>query len=481
MKTERNRRILRKLFWGAGAIATVAILSWVVLDVAAGMKLRRAISQWQEAGFHMDVWALLPPPAPAEKNAAVILGRVVQMRLPENHDQRLTDRPLQEANRRVQELTTRILKNLEDQAIPTTELQELDQLLKLLPIAYRLETAKEAVEYELFDAYLQWDSGMDLIAPHVHGIRILGRYLQTEAVLRAAEGDWAQAYSSLITVLQMGNLIQSEPLIISFLTGQALNTTALETLELFFRIQPPDTEMGEQLQKALSSAGTGQLNKAVVVDATALAGWLYARLQAGNFAPSTVMGTGYGHFLEEYSKWLDKGIFRPMHKADFATYLNSTRERLVLIQNAYSHVALDPKLDELTHRQSEETPWYAIVTAHIIPALGRIHLLEAMSEVRLDLATVALAANAYRSHSGDWPQGLEDLVPQYLSEIPQDPFGGGFIRYLRQDERVILYSVGPDQTDDGGKPLPAQRTEPGDIVWILARTQSTDAATPVVD
>ena len=48
---------------------------------------------------------------------------------------------------------------------------------------------------------------------------------------------------------------------------------------------------------------------------------------------------------------------------------------------------------------------------------------------------------------------LDALVPRYLEQVPADPFSPKQgLRYKRVDGRFMLYSVGPDGTDDGGSP-----------------------------
>lgn len=465
-----NGRALRRLLWSAAGLITLAIVSWIALDVATGLKLRHAISDWQEAGLHLNVWDVVPPSVPSEENAAVVLSRVVQLRSEQNYDRRLLDRSLQEADIRLQELAEEILECLLTADVDPDSLNELDDLLRFPPIAYRLLTAKEAAEFERFDPYLQWNAGLDLTLPHIGGLRSLARFLQAEAIARAAHGDWANAYPPLLSILQLGHFIRSEPLLISKLTGRALDHITLTTLETFLQIQPPSADLSQRLQDRLEAARPGKLDAAVLVDATAMADLLYQNLKAGKFAPSQFMGTGYGNPIEEYRQWLDKGIFRPLHKLDYATYLDVTRERILLVQQERSSFETSQKISKLEDRLIERIPWYAAASAALIPSTTRIYLQDALTEARLELASVALAANAYRAKSGDWPDRLEYLVPQYIGEIPRDPFINDSIRYLRQENRVLLYSVGPDMQDDGGEPMErTDRPDSGDVLWLLER------------
>lgn len=97
------------------------------------------------------------------------------------------------------------------------------------------------------------------------------------------------------------------------------------------------------------------------------------------------------------------------------------------------------------------------------------------------MAATALAIRLYQAdHDGKRPERLEQLVPNYLSAVPTDPFhpAGGPIGYVpngvaptleegvdwyTQEQlaklspslqpRAILYSVGSDGVDDGGGPI----------------------------
>jgi hypothetical protein len=75
-----------------------------------------------------------------------------------------------------------------------------------------------------------------------------------------------------------------------------------------------------------------------------------------------------------------------------------------------------------------------------------------------DLLLAALALRAYRVEKGVYPTRLDELVTDgYLSRVPDDPFAppGMPLRYRRLPggSKYLLYSIGPDGKDDGGKPV----------------------------
>lgn len=85
------------------------------------------------------------------------------------------------------------------------------------------------------------------------------------------------------------------------------------------------------------------------------------------------------------------------------------------------------------------------------------------AETRATLLMVALALRAYRLEHGVYPTKLSQLAPNYLPQIPADPFGGGEeLRYKRQRDSFILWSIGPDKKNDGGQPI-LRTPRPGEL------------------
>jgi hypothetical protein len=91
---------------------------------------------------------------------------------------------------------------------------------------------------------------------------------------------------------------------------------------------------------------------------------------------------------------------------------------------------------------------------------------------RLRLAVTALAIEQFRNQNGKLPGALHELKPAIISEIPQDPFTGSELLYRQLSKGYIVYSVGRDLVDDGGKEEPASikaRNDTYDITFTVER------------
>jgi hypothetical protein len=76
--------------------------------------------------------------------------------------------------------------------------------------------------------------------------------------------------------------------------------------------------------------------------------------------------------------------------------------------------------------------------------------------VRAELrcAAAALAAERFRLQHGRWPDSLVELVPAFLKKIPTDPYARAPLRFQKTEQGLVIYALGPDLQDDGGKIFP---------------------------
>ncbi len=73
------------------------------------------------------------------------------------------------------------------------------------------------------------------------------------------------------------------------------------------------------------------------------------------------------------------------------------------------------------------------------------NLFSSIAQVRLTRTSLLLRAWTIE-HGGQLPESLGALVPDYLPELPVDPYDGNPLRY----DKAKLWSVGSDLKDDGG-------------------------------
>jgi len=108
---------------------------------------------------------------------------------------------------------------------------------------------------------------------------------------------------------------------------------------------------------------------------------------------------------------------------------------------------------------------------YFLPAVGRASARFAQGQASADLARVACALERHRLARGQYPESLDALTPKFIPSLPHDIINGKPLQYRRTDDgSFVLYSVGWNEFDDGGRTVlsKSERTldwKQGDWVW----------------
>lgn len=131
-------------------------------------------------------------------------------------------------------------------------------------------------------------------------------------------------------------------------------------------------------------------------------------------------------------------------------------------------------MDRLTTQPASTSPTdrKGFYLLYLLPELGRCQVVADLAMVQRDLAVVALGLCAYKADNGKYPQSLDALAPKYLQKAPDDFCSGKSFIYKTTGQGYVLYSVGENMKDDGGK----TKAEGGDD--LVVKTPSPAATQP---
>ncbi|NLH75825.1 MAG: hypothetical protein GX465_02160 [Acidobacteria bacterium] len=112
-------------------------------------------------------------------------------------------------------------------------------------------------------------------------------------------------------------------------------------------------------------------------------------------------------------------------------------------------------------------PWHAVASRLMIGSAEAAFMKTAKAEAIALASRAGLACRLYKSRTGYYPQTLDELVPELLIEVPIDPFTGKPLVYRREGEGFIVYSLGSNERDDGGRStyMITQLVMPKDDDW----------------
>ena len=87
----------------------------------------------------------------------------------------------------------------------------------------------------------------------------------------------------------------------------------------------------------------------------------------------------------------------------------------------------------------------------LLPAVDAVFSFAERTIQFRDATEVAIALTLWKRRHGQWPEQLEQLVPELLPVVPPDRADGKPLRYVVRDGQAVVYSIGQDRDDDGGR------------------------------
>ena len=115
---------------------------------------------------------------------------------------------------------------------------------------------------------------------------------------------------------------------------------------------------------------------------------------------------------------------------------------------------------------------FSVLARFAVPNFVRAMQVTARNQTLANQTFIVCGLERYHRAHGDYPETLDALAPQFVEKLPRDIIGGQPLHYRRTaDGKFILYSVGWNETDDGGQPGPTKSGSldyaAGDWVWEL--------------
>jgi hypothetical protein len=144
--------------------------------------------------------------------------------------------------------------------------------------------------------------------------------------------------------------------------------------------------------------------------------------------------------------------------------------KLVEISRQTLPERLDAKYDEGALHQKAKQEGALLAGAYMGADLGLATSKEPRCSAYLRMSATTLAVERFRSvNDGKLPATLAELSPRFLPQPLLDPYDGQPLRYKKLDRGYVVYSVGPNRTDDGGKPPAKKGGNEGDLVFAVHR------------
>jgi hypothetical protein len=178
--------------------------------------------------------------------------------------------------------------------------------------------------------------------------------------------------------------------------------------------------------------------------------------EAGDiFAEFVLDGINWDPALQTINLWIDRlaaGLREKTRAARVREY-----DRFVKDLKALKERASDREATSKAVLESKETGkvWGQVIgnvlVSLMLPAAGKVQDAVDRSQQIQENLQVAFALARYRADHREYPTDLRELTPKYLARVPDDLFSTKPLIYRLDGKGYLLYSVGLNGQDDGGR------------------------------
>jgi hypothetical protein len=358
----------------------------------------------------------------------------------------------------------------------------------LKPIAPRLEMLRAASSRpdSIYPIAYDLNNPWGIPLPHLAYILAVCYRLDLRACAELALGQTNQALNDVKLSLRLGDSLGAESILVSYWArASALQMTVHSIWEGLAEHKWSDAQLNE-LQTLLARYNFIADMKRPL-DAERAAGILTADLlEQGKFPLNALTGdpsfsgrsaaNAFGKIMPHGWYELEKFNYARLYNLPLKGALDAPAKRVLPEKIAAGTNALEQAL-------AGRNPVTTILTRHqllaavMLPALGNITKKGAAAQVAADEALLACALERYHLAHGEYPDKLDALAPEFISALPRDVIGGEPYIYRRSEGSFVLYSVGWNEKDNGGrvgmKGRPTDVSE-GDWVWGIPPKRMTN-------
>lgn len=341
------------------------------------------------------------------------------------------------------------------------------------------------------DPELGWTSGgsdeyrglasqtlLGVLLPHLNHMRAMAMILAADVRYARHHRDGARVVADLRAMIAMGRH-NDLPLVVTRLVGIGIYRAAFDSLEETLANDPDLLSDRQLIEVAHDLSTIGGDTASSLIDLTAERMMFHDVVQRAY----TDDGNGDGILTPEGARLLAdvtamttlRGSAPPpssetmlMAIGSAASLVSSRRDALAELDGALDlqerHYARplreagdNDDVDRLLDLRMREIRGNPVLLARhylfsmMFPALTRAAWTAGTALGQREGLLVGIALELHRRRHGEYPATLEVLTPTLLPRVPADRITGAPVRYALTKGRPVIYSLGVDRDDDGGR------------------------------
>ncbi|MBI4245287.1 MAG: hypothetical protein HY606_14455, partial [Planctomycetes bacterium] len=319
------------------------------------------------------------------------------------------------------------------------------------------ELIKKASDMPSCRFNLRYEDGWAIELPHLSKIREIARILGLRIILLTEQNKYNKALESGRIGLRLVNALRDEPFYISQLVRMGCGNVIFYALTETISDIPADSILIDASHGLITEIRLINYNLFLTKGLNAEIAWgnnTFKRIHRWMFSrDKNIMEYWFIHesdnplriiFWKLYTSFLGK----PCVKKDNAFYLRYMTNAIEFSFEPYYKVK--NRINETERKLDRSLRWKYPLSSMVLPSFGSFHSQQAEYISSFDVLRLALILKIYKIEKGIYPDSLDALMPDYLLELPKDPFIGKDYIYRKEGDGFIVYGVGMNEKDDGG-------------------------------
>lgn len=316
-----------------------------------------------------------------------------------------------------------------------------------------------------------------ILLPDVQSFRAIARVLAARAMLNLGEGNTKAAQQDLLTMHKLARMCTKNLTLIEQLVGIAIEAIALtgdRQIALHGNLAADELLDYRKQLEALSTIS--DMHRSINVGERTMGLDSIVHLARGNVGDSKTNGAdlmngliglpssesgimkawfalsfNWNEVLLISNEWYDRlGTISALPRPQRIKESEKLEQDLMKIKKDITSPTGMAKALLLGPKQRGKV-MAQIVMSLLLPATHRAVDAQDRSLMTKDITLLAFSLQAYHKENGAYPKSLAELSPKYAVKIPQDVFAQAPLKYTSDGKTFTLYSIGHNETDDGGK------------------------------
>lgn len=405
-----------------GIVLLVFVVGWYgIVNFVFGVKVKRAIQEIKDAGEPLQTIDFAPPQVPDEENADIFLFDLSKSTPPVKFVSILWSDKEKDVIRKIFKQTS----STSPVIIESKDFQLIRNVVK------RNSQVLEIMHKACLRKYLRFNTdyskGMETKVPRCADSITRIRLLMCRALLNCYDGRIDQSFEDIMTGLRVNNLFLQPPWLISTMISIAQSNILTRTLRTIVHKNQLGNQQYDRLILELNSykqAANTSFKKVMLAERAVLMEFFNGLL---HIPPKLDHALSRWVFTKSYLI-----LLRPLVKMDYLYYIRWWKQFIKLLDEPYYQARAE-------YEELQTIPARYIFSRVITPRVSNLHERIAMSNSNTDLCVISICLEKYKNKYKKYPVTLQDLVPEFITELPVNPATGKRYQYKQRRKSYVLW------------------------------------------